>query len=39
MINWIKFLEKQAKEKNIKILDTSNISLEESILEIEKEIF
>ena len=39
MMNWIKFLEKQAKEKKIKILDTSNISLEESILEIEKEIF
>jgi len=27
MKNWIKFLEKQAKEKWIKILDTSNINL------------
>jgi len=36
MINWIKFLEKQAKEKWVKILDTSEISVKESILEIQK---
>jgi hypothetical protein len=37
MKNWIKFLEKQAKEKWIKILDTSNINLKQSIAEIKKE--
>lgn len=36
MINWIKFLEKQAQEKGVKVLDTSDISLEKSINEIEK---
>ncbi len=36
MINWIKFLEKQAEEKWVKILDTSEISVKESILEIKK---
>ena len=36
MVNWIKFLERQAKEKWVKILDTSDISLNESIEKISK---
>ena len=34
----LEFLEKQAKDKKIKILNTNNMSVEESVLEVKSEI-